>query len=112
MAALKDRHAFRLRVDPGEEDLGVTFVLRLRHLEKGASLGRIIPSDAGKESCFAVSGNPKMKLQGSRSSGREILQSQSCLFAKNRFTINTITVVHGRQITEHPMTAAARAEID
>jgi hypothetical protein len=46
MAALKDRHAFRLRVDPGEEDLGVTFVLRLRHLEKGASLGRIIPSDA------------------------------------------------------------------
>jgi hypothetical protein len=53
-----------------------------------------------------------MKLQGSRSSGREILQSQSCLFAKNRFTINTITVVHGRQITEHPMTAAARAEID
>ena len=48
MAALKDRHAFRLRVDPGEEDLGVTFVLRLRHLEKGASLGRIIPSDAAR----------------------------------------------------------------
>ena len=48
MAALKDRHAFRLRVDPGEEDLGVAFVLRLRHLEKGASLGCIIPSDAAR----------------------------------------------------------------
>jgi hypothetical protein len=49
-----------------------------------------------KESWFAARGNPKMKLQGSGVSSREILQSQISLFAKNRFNIKELTVVRGR----------------
>jgi hypothetical protein len=38
----------------------------------------------------------KMKLQGSQASNANTLQNQSEVFAKNRFTINGLTVVHGR----------------
>jgi hypothetical protein len=38
----------------------------------------------------------KMKLQGSQASSANTLQNQSEVFAKNRFTINGLTVVHGR----------------
>jgi hypothetical protein len=51
-----------------------------------------------KESWFAQKENRKTKLQGSGVSSREILQSQISLFAKNRFNIKELTVVHGRQI--------------
>jgi hypothetical protein len=44
--------------------------------------GRIVPSDAAKESWFAVRENPKMKLQGSPSSDRNIPQSQISLNGK------------------------------
>jgi hypothetical protein len=49
-----------------------------------------------KESWFAARGNPKMKLQGSGASSREILQTQISLSAKNRFKIKGMIVVHGR----------------
>jgi hypothetical protein len=38
-------------------------------------------------------------LQGSAPSSHNILQSQSCLLAKNRFSVNGLAVVHGRRIT-------------
>jgi hypothetical protein len=38
----------------------------------------------------------KMKLQGSQASSANTLQNQSEVFAKTRFTINGLTVVHGR----------------
>jgi len=50
-----------------------------------------------KESWFAARGNPKMKLQGSGASSREILQTQISLSAKNRFKIKGMIVVHGRR---------------
>lgn len=40
-----------------------------------------------------------MKLQGSRSSDRKILQSQISLNGKNRLQVNRLAVVHGRLIT-------------
>jgi len=40
-----------------------------------------------------------MKLQASAPSGHEILQSQISLFAKNRFNIKELTVVHGRRFS-------------
>jgi hypothetical protein len=49
-----------------------------------------------KESWFAARGNPKMKLQGSGLSSRQILQSQISSFAKKRFKIKELIVVHGR----------------
>src|ERR1019366_996971 len=58
--------------------------------------GRIVTSDAVKESWFAKKENRKTKLQGSRSSGREILQSQIAKSPKNRLTFSRLAVVHGR----------------
>jgi len=57
-------------------------------------LGRIVASDAAKESWFAKKENRKMKMQGSAAASAKTLQSQSCLFAKNRFTANALAVVH------------------
>ncbi len=37
--------------------------------------GRIVPSDAEKESCFPLRGNPKAKLQGSDTQSVKTLQS-------------------------------------
>jgi hypothetical protein len=51
-----------------------------------------------KESWFAARGNPKMKLQGSGLSSRQILQSQISSFAKKRFKIKELIVVHGRPV--------------
>jgi hypothetical protein len=50
-----------------------------------------------KESWFAARGNPKMKLQGSGLSSRQILQSQISPSGKNRIQINRLTIVHGRR---------------
>ena len=41
--------------------------------------GRIVPSDADKESCFPLRGNPKTKLQGSDTQSVKTLQSQNGL---------------------------------
>jgi predicted flap endonuclease-1-like 5' DNA nuclease len=61
----------------------------------------------------------KMKLQGSQASSANTLQNQSEVFAKNRFTINGLTVVHGRLETElapntpcHRSSKCAEAELD
>jgi hypothetical protein len=43
-------------------------------------------------------------LQGSAPSSHNILQSQSCLLAKNRFSVNGLAVVHGRlEIVDGPV---------
>jgi hypothetical protein len=52
-----------------------------------------------------------MKLQGSQASSANTLQNQSEVFAKNRFTINGLTVVHGRLDTERE-TAPWREGVD
>src|SRR5664280_833688 len=44
-------------------------------------------------------GIPKTKLQGSAPSSHNILQSQSRLLAKNRFSVNGLAVVHRRPFT-------------
>jgi len=62
--------------------------------------GRIVPSNAAKESWFAQKENQKIKLQDPGASSGETLQSQSYVFAKNRFTINGLTVVHRRLYRE------------
>jgi hypothetical protein len=53
-----------------------------------------VSSDAAKESWFAKKENRKTKLQGSAASSTKTLQSQSRLFAKNRFKANGLAVVH------------------
>src|SRR5450759_2360038 len=45
-------------------------------------------------------GIPKTKLQGSAPSSHNILQSQSRLLAKNRFSVNGLAVVHRRLFTQ------------
>src|SRR4029078_7049453 len=60
--------------------------------------GRIVPSDAAKESCFAAKGNPKMKSQGSGASTPKTLQSQTRHSAEHRFSINGSAIVHGRLV--------------
>ena len=62
--------------------------------------GRIVTSDAAKESWFAARGNPKMKWQGSVPSGREILQSQIAKSPKTRLTFSRLAVVHGRRTSQ------------
>src|SRR5271165_1563255 len=71
---------------------------RNRSPEPGAPcfFGRIVPSDAAKESRFADSGNPKMILQGSEASTPESLQSQKPSYVKIRLLLNGLRVVHGR----------------
>jgi hypothetical protein len=66
--------------------IAVSFVLIKLGLvfSDAGCFGRIVPSEAAKESWFAIHGNLKMKLQGSNPLGRESLQSQSCLFAKKQ----------------------------
>src|SRR5215467_3741063 len=58
--------------------------------------GRIVPSDATTESRFEIRRNRKMKLQGSRPSDPETLQSQNSIRTENRLTINGLAVLHGR----------------
>src|SRR6185437_6665832 len=58
--------------------------------------GRIVPSDAARESWFAQKENRKTKLQASGAASRKILQSQIAQSSGNRFTFNRLAVVHGR----------------
>ena len=62
----------------------------------GGGFGSIVPSDAAKESWFALKENRKTKLQGSRPSGCEILQSQIGQNPKNRLTFSRLAIVHAR----------------
>src|SRR5665647_192038 len=57
-------------------------------------------------------GIPKTKLQGSAPSSHNILQSQSCLLAKNRFSVNGLAVVHGRLIILVDCSAISSAKIN
>jgi len=50
-----------------------------------------------------------MKLQGSRPSGREILQSQIGQSSKNRPALNRLAVIHGR--LTHRGTSSAYATL-
>src|SRR5664280_894010 len=58
--------------------------------------GRIVPPMRPRNHSSFPKGIPKTKLQGSAPSSHNILQSQSCLLAKNRFSVNGLAVVHGR----------------
>src|SRR5215467_11058744 len=58
--------------------------------------GRIVPSDAATESRFEIRRKRKIKLQGSRPTDPETLQSQNRIRTKNRLTINGLAVLHGR----------------
>src|SRR4051794_10314650 len=58
--------------------------------------GRIVPSDAARESCFASKRNRKMKSQASRASDPETLQSQTRPQTQKRLSLNGLEIVHGR----------------
>jgi hypothetical protein len=58
--------------------------------------GRIVASDAAKESWFAQKENQKTKLQPSAPSGGKTLQTQIGQNRKKRLTFNRLAVVHGR----------------
>jgi hypothetical protein len=60
--------------------------------------GRIVPSDAAKESWFRLKENQKTKLQPSAPSGCKTLQSQTAQSPKNRLTFNRLSVNHGRLV--------------
>jgi hypothetical protein len=65
----------------------------------GGGFGRIVPSDAAKESWFALKENRKTKLQGSRPSGPKILQFKIGQSPENRLTFSRLAVVHDRRPT-------------